>query len=31
MLRRRGDVLAFASAKPAEGGTGAVIVLLKQL
>jgi len=31
MLRRRSDVLAFASAKPAEGGTGAVIVLLKQL
>jgi DNA-nicking Smr family endonuclease len=31
MLRRRGDVLAFASAKPAEGGTGAVVVLLKQL
>jgi DNA-nicking Smr family endonuclease len=30
MLRRRGDVLAFASAKPAEGGTGAVVVLLKQ-
>lgn len=31
MLRRRGDVLAFASAKPAEGGTGAVIVLLKHV
>ena len=31
LLRRRGDVLAFASAKPAEGGTGAVIVLLKQI
>jgi len=31
MLRRRADVLAFASAKPAEGGTGAVIVLLKPL
>jgi len=29
LLRRRDDVLAFASAKPAEGGTGAVIVLLK--
>ena len=29
MLRRRADVLAFASAKPAEGGTGAVLVLLK--
>jgi DNA-nicking Smr family endonuclease len=28
LLRRRADVLAFASAKPAEGGTGAVIVLL---
>jgi len=30
MLRRRADVLAFASAKSAEGGTGAVIVLLRQ-
>ena len=30
MLRQRADVLAFASAKPAEGGTGAVIVLLRQ-
>jgi len=29
MLRRRADVLAFASAKPAQGGTGAVIVLLR--
>jgi len=29
LLRRRADVLAFASAKPAEGGTGAVVVLLK--
>lgn len=29
MLRQRADVLAFASARPAEGGTGAVIVLLK--
>ena len=29
MLRHRNDVLAFASAPPAEGGTGAVIVLLK--
>lgn len=28
MLRRRADVLAFASAKPNNGGTGAVIVLL---
>jgi len=30
MLRRRGDVLAFASAAPASGGTGAVVVLLRQ-
>lgn len=30
MLRQRGDVLAFASAKPADGGTGAVLVLLKR-
>jgi len=30
LLRRRGDVLAFASAAPAEGGTGAVIVLMRQ-
>ena len=29
MLRRRDDVIAFASARPAQGGTGAVIVLLK--
>ncbi len=29
LLRQRSDVLAFASAKPAEGGTGAVIVLLR--
>ena len=29
LLRRRADVIAFASAKPAEGGSGAVIVLLK--
>lgn len=29
MLRQRGDVLAFASARPAEGGTGAVVVLLR--
>jgi DNA-nicking Smr family endonuclease len=28
MLRRRGDVLAYASAKANDGGTGAVIVLL---
>jgi DNA-nicking Smr family endonuclease len=30
MLRRRADVVAFASAKPAEGGTGATVVLLKR-
>ena len=30
MLRHRGDVLAFASAKPAEGGSGATIVLLHE-
>lgn len=30
MLRQRADVVAFASAKPAEGGTGAVIVLLQR-
>jgi DNA-nicking Smr family endonuclease len=29
-LRKRGDVIAFASAKPAEGGTGATLVLLKR-
>jgi DNA-nicking Smr family endonuclease len=29
LLRRRDDVVAFASARPAQGGTGAVIVLLK--
>ena len=28
-LRKRGDVIAFASAKPVEGGTGATLVLLK--
>ncbi|MEO8460723.1 MAG: Smr/MutS family protein [Dokdonella sp.] len=28
ILRKRGDVLAYASARPAQGGTGAVIVLL---
>ena len=28
-LRQRGDVLAFCSARPADGGTGAVYVLLK--
>ena len=30
LLRRRDDVVAFASARPAQGGTGAVIVLLKE-
>ncbi|CAM5251770.1 SMR domain protein OS=Rhodanobacter lindaniclasticus OX=75310 GN=B1991_12300 PE=4 SV=1 [Rhodanobacter lindaniclasticus] len=29
LLRRRDDVIAFASARPAQGGTGAVIVLLR--
>ncbi|MBS0431923.1 MAG: Smr/MutS family protein [Proteobacteria bacterium] len=29
VLRRRGDVLAFASARPAQGGTGATVVLLR--
>jgi DNA-nicking Smr family endonuclease len=29
MLRRRADVLAYASAKPEQGGTGAVLVLLR--
>ncbi len=29
LLRRRADVIAFASAKAAEGGTGATLVLLK--
>ena len=29
MLRQRADVLAFHSAPPAQGGTGAVLVLLK--
>lgn len=29
VLRRRDDVLAFASALPAQGGTGAVLVLLR--
>jgi DNA-nicking Smr family endonuclease len=28
MLRRRADVVAFSSALPAQGGTGAVLVLL---
>lgn len=30
LLRRRADVLAFSSARPAQGGTGAVIVLLQR-
>jgi DNA-nicking Smr family endonuclease len=30
LLRKRGDVIAFASAKPAEGGTGATLVLLRR-
>lgn len=29
LLRRRDDVIGFASARPALGGTGAVVVLLK--
>ena len=29
LLRHRDDVLAFTSARPAQGGTGAVIVLLR--
>ncbi|HWP94315.1 MAG TPA: Smr/MutS family protein [Gammaproteobacteria bacterium] len=29
-LRRRTDVLAYSSARPADGGTGAVYVLLKR-
>lgn len=29
LLRRRNDVVAFASARPMQGGTGAVVVLLK--
>lgn len=29
LLRRRDDVIAFASARPAQGGTGAVIVLIR--
>ncbi|TAH47739.1 MAG: SMR domain protein [Rhodocyclaceae bacterium] len=30
LLRQRADVLAFASALPAQGGTGAVLVLLQE-
>ncbi len=29
ILRRRSDVVAFASVRPAQGGTGAVVVLLR--
>ena len=29
VLRHRGDILAFASAPPAQGGTGATLVLLR--
>ena len=29
MLRRRDDILAFCSARPGDGGTGAIYVLLK--
>lgn len=31
VLRRREDVLAFASARPAQGGTGATVVLLRKV
>jgi DNA-nicking Smr family endonuclease len=30
-LRQRDEVLAFATARPVDGGTGAVYVLLKRL
>jgi len=30
LLRQRADVLAFASAKSADGGTGAVVILLQR-
>lgn len=30
VLHRRDDVLAFANARPADGGTGAVLVLLRR-
>lgn len=30
LLRQRADVLAFTSARPAQGGTGAVVVLLQR-
>lgn len=30
LLARRKDVLAYASARPAQGGTGAVVVLLRR-
>jgi DNA-nicking Smr family endonuclease len=29
-LRQRDDVLAFCSARPVDGGTGAIYVLLKR-
>ncbi|MGH8521143.1 MAG: Smr/MutS family protein, partial [Gammaproteobacteria bacterium] len=29
-LQRRKDILAFSSARPADGGTGAVYVLLRR-
>lgn len=29
LLRRRSDVIAFTSARPSDGGTGAVLVLLR--
>ena len=29
VLRQRADVIGYTSARPQEGGTGAVIVLLK--
>lgn len=31
LLRRRREVLAFCSARPADGGTGAIYVLLRRL
>jgi DNA-nicking Smr family endonuclease len=30
LLRQRGDVLAFRSARATDGGSGAVLVLLKR-
>jgi DNA-nicking Smr family endonuclease len=29
-LRQRDDIIAFCSARPVDGGTGAVYVLLRQ-